>query len=72
MKTLGPYDATLEMFVREPRDADPRYLRFLRWLAEHGELEHGVAGSPTGPHQSSIGEGSGDGRLPAECLTEPY
>jgi hypothetical protein len=38
------YDGTLQMFVEQPRSVDVGRLRFLRWLAEHGRLEHPVAG----------------------------
>ena len=44
MNALGVYDGTLQMFVQEPRDADLRHLRFLRWLAEHGKLAHDMVG----------------------------
>jgi hypothetical protein len=40
------YDATLQMFVEQPRSIDLGRLRFLRWLAEQGRLEHPVAGPP--------------------------
>jgi len=56
MKTLGRYDAKLQMFVDEPREADPVRLGYLRWLAEHGKLEH----APAGP---SCGEYSRAGRF---------
>lgn len=45
----GPYDADLEMYVELERDLDLRRLRFLRWLVEHGRLEHEVAGPAAGP-----------------------
>jgi hypothetical protein len=31
-------------------EADPEKLRFLRWLAEQGRLEHEVAGPPSGEY----------------------
>jgi hypothetical protein len=40
-----PYDSSLQMFVRTERDLDPKHLRFYRWLAENGRLEHPVVGS---------------------------
>ena len=49
MGARGVYDGTLQMFVEPPREADSRTLRFLRWLAERGELEHPVAGPPVAP-----------------------
>ncbi len=48
MQAIGRYDAELQMFVEEPREADPARLRFLRWLAESGRLEHRTAGPATG------------------------
>ena len=38
------YDGDLQMFRAQPRDLNMQTLRFLRWLAEHGQLEHGVVG----------------------------
>ena len=55
METLHRYDGTLQMFVQQPRDADPRHLRFLRWLGERGELEHEVAGPPCGSYAAVSG-----------------
>jgi hypothetical protein len=40
------------MFADEPRDVDLAHLRFLRWLAERGWLEHGPAGPPAGLYAS--------------------
>jgi hypothetical protein len=48
MAAMGPYDSGLQMFVQERRSPDMRRLRFLRWLAEGGRLEHEVAGAPSG------------------------
>lgn len=42
------YDTSLQMFVQTKKDLDPTRLRFLRWLAEHGRLEHPVVGPPSG------------------------
>ena len=66
MQAAGRYDGTLQMFIQEARDADARYLRFLRWLAERGELEHEVAGpaapvAPTGPTMLRLADPSPDG-----------
>jgi hypothetical protein len=44
------YDPELQMFVDGPREPDLARLCFLRWLVEHGKLEHGVAGIPGGPY----------------------
>ena len=46
---MGPYDSTLQMFVQTPQPIDMSRLSFLRWLAEHGRLEHRIAGPSSGP-----------------------
>jgi len=48
MKDLQSYDGDLRMFRETPRPVDLARLRFLRWLAERGGLEHPVAGPPSG------------------------
>ena len=45
----GRYDAELQMFTDTPRELNLDRLRFLRWLAEHGRLEHAAAGESVGP-----------------------
>ena len=62
MDTLGLYDSRLQMFIERPRDVDLRHLRFLRWLAEHGELEHEVFGPPSGSCSAAIPDGPGSSR----------
>ena len=60
------FDRQLQMFVEPPREADPAHLRFLRWLGEHGRLEHETAGpavgeyaaAPTGVAADELGSGS--------------
>lgn len=49
MAAKGPYDGTLQMFVEGGSTVNLHRLAFLRWLAEHGKLEHEVAGPPSGP-----------------------
>ena len=49
MRGLHRYDGDLQMFVQGPREPDANRLRFLRWLAECGRLEHEVAGPAAGP-----------------------
>lgn len=44
------YDAELQMFVEQPREADLARLRFVRWLVERGRLEHAAAGAPAGEY----------------------
>ena len=50
------YDAELQMFTDEPREPDLVRLRFLRWLAEHGRLEHEAAGDPSGAYVADASE----------------
>jgi hypothetical protein len=52
MRTVGRYDGELQMFVEAPREPSYEHLRFLRWLVEHGHLEHPVAGPPPGADRS--------------------
>jgi hypothetical protein len=49
MSSTRDYDAELHMFREPPRSVDLARLRFVRWLAEHGRLEHYPAGAPSGP-----------------------
>ena len=44
------YDPELQMFADQPREPNLARLRFLRWLAEHGRLEHAAAGAPAGAY----------------------
>lgn len=47
----GKYDALLHQFVNEtPLEPDMKQLRFLRWLAEGGHLEHEAISKPTGQY----------------------
>ena len=48
MHVSNRYDSTLQMCVEGVREPDMRHLRFLRWLAERGLLEHEIAGAPSG------------------------
>jgi len=49
MAAMGQYDSALQMFVQTPQPIDMSRLTFLRWLAEHGRLEHRIAGPSSGP-----------------------
>lgn len=54
-KELGPYDKDLQMFkVREPLEFDLNKLRFMRFLAENGKLEHEVFGVPFGEYAERL------------------
>ena len=44
------YDPDLHMFAEQSQPPDLPRLRFLRWLAEHGKLEHQAAGLSTGDY----------------------
>ena len=67
------YDGDLQMFVDEPRNFDPKRLRFLRWLAERDQQDGRVLGPATGPlmglaaeHQNTgVGGGISDNESPA-------
>jgi hypothetical protein len=56
MKSLKQYDGELQMFREPVGEPDAAKLRFLRWLAEQGQLEHGPAGRPTGEYADVVGE----------------
>ena len=47
------FDRQLQMFVEPPHEADLAHLHFLRWLVEHGRLEHETAGSAVGEYAAS-------------------
>jgi len=49
----GTYDSELQMFCQFPREAAMTQLRFLRWLAERGQLEHEAFGPPSGEYASA-------------------
>ena len=53
MNVSGNYDSELQMFVDRAREPDGARLRFLRWLAERGWLEHEPAGPPTGAYAAA-------------------
>lgn len=58
MEKMGghKYDATTQMFVEEePRTPQLESLKFLRWMAEQGKLEHAIAGAPSGEYAIKIG-----------------
>jgi hypothetical protein len=42
------FDSELQMFCEATVEPRPAMLRFYRWLAEQGELEHRVFGPPAG------------------------
>ncbi len=48
------YDPEMQMFADEPRELDLARLGFLRWLAEHGRLEHDPAGPSGGEYAQDL------------------
>ncbi|HEY7061375.1 MAG TPA: hypothetical protein VII06_07855 [Chloroflexota bacterium] len=48
MQNAKSFDGELKMFRDADRPVNLACLQFLRWLAEQGRLEHGVAGPSTG------------------------
>ena len=44
------YDPELQMFADRPREPALTGLRFCRWLAERGRLEHEPVGVPVGQY----------------------
>jgi len=69
MQALGRYDGELQMFVEEPREPNYEHLRFLRWLVEHGHLEHPVAGPP--PDDGRLGGFDWDDELTPAGAARP-
>jgi hypothetical protein len=47
------YDSEMQMFTDAPREPNLNRLRFMRWLAEQGRLEHRAEGEPLGPYALS-------------------
>jgi hypothetical protein len=48
MSGMTDYDRDVRMFRETPKPIDVARLRFLRWLAEQGRLEHLPAGPSCG------------------------
>ena len=46
---MKSFDGDLGMFREESVAVDFARLNFVRWLVEHGKLEHPPAGPPSGP-----------------------
>jgi hypothetical protein len=46
--SFNSYDSELQMFCEAGVEPRPATLRFYRWLAERGALEHPVFGPPAG------------------------
>jgi len=49
MQNAKSFDGELKMFRDADRPVNLASLRFLRWLAEQGRLEHAIAGPSSGP-----------------------
>lgn len=57
------WDGDLQMFREEPRGPNLGRLGFLRWLAEQGKLEHGIAGPSGGEYAGDV---AGAGHIGAD------
>ena len=56
-KASARYDGELQMFCDSAREPDRAALRFLRWMAEQGRLEHEISGPATGEYvEETVGE----------------
>ena len=55
MREVEIFDGDLEMFREQPKPVNLATLRFLRWLAEQGRLEHPIAGTASGPLAEALG-----------------
>ncbi len=56
MGSIGRYDQELQMFCEPMHEPGLMKLRFLRWLAEQGKLEHEISSQPTGEYAGPVGE----------------
>jgi len=65
MPAPNRYDGSLQMFVEEVCEPDLARLRFLRWLAEHRELEHQIAGPSSGDLTSVQARGTPEACRPS-------
>lgn len=54
MERLGPWDIELQMPVEPPAKFNEGRVRFLRWLAVNGRLEHPAAGPTEGDLHTAI------------------
>jgi hypothetical protein len=54
MQNAKSFDGDLKMFRDSDRPVNMACLRFLRWLAEQGRLEHGIAGPSSGPFAEEV------------------
>jgi hypothetical protein len=70
MQVSNRYDNDLQMFVEGVREPDVRHLRFLRWLAERGELEQEIAGPSSGALIAPLTHPTSE-RTTAECMPGP-
>jgi hypothetical protein len=49
-KVAMRYDGNLQMFCEPAQEPRFEMLHFMRWLGEHGRLEHPIAGEPAGEY----------------------
>jgi hypothetical protein len=68
MVTGSDYDGDVQMFVQRPREVNLACLRFLRWLAVRGSLEHPPAGRPNGVYaRDDLRRAESDAARPASA-----
>ena len=48
------YDGALQMFCDTAREPNLEALRFMRWMAEQGRLEHEIAGPSAGEYTGEV------------------
>ena len=56
MAKASDYDGEVQMYVQRPREIDLAHLRFLRWLAVRGYLEHAPAGRSYGVYATVLAQ----------------
>ncbi len=54
MQNAKSFDGELKMFRDSDRPVNLERLRFLRWLAERGKLEHRPMGPSSGPFAEGL------------------
>ena len=58
MSESTEHDGAQASVIERSREADAGKLRFLRWLAEQGRLEHEVFGPPSGEYGIALQAGA--------------
>jgi len=55
-ETTAQYDGDLQMFRVAAHEPSREALRFLRWMAEQGRLEHEISGPSSGEYVGGVVE----------------